>query len=157
MMTILLFVQKVQERSWPVSQVWQGWSDECTRYELRVETGDIPLVLSLFRLKSRLDEFLGLLSSLVPIKADARRIMNNSNWKFGNSALLCLLNQRLFSRWSGLLHNAIKHWSWEFGSFQRAIGWQSDFIQSILDLLYRVWLSKQSHLAVKQKTHKSKK
>jgi hypothetical protein len=35
-------------------------------------------------------------------------------------------------------------------------GWQSGFIQGILDLLYRVWLSKQSHLAVKQKTHKSK-
>jgi hypothetical protein len=69
-------------------------------------------------LKSRLDEFLGLLSSFVPIKVDARRIMNNSNWKFGNSALLCLLNQRLFSRWSGLLHNATKHWSWEFGSLR---------------------------------------
>lgn len=80
--TLLLFVQKVQERSWPVSQVWQGRSYECTRYELRVETGDIRPVLSLFRLKSRLDEFLGLLSSFVPIKADARRTMNNGNWKY---------------------------------------------------------------------------
>ena len=53
--------------------------DECTRYELRVETSDIRPVLSLFRLKSRLDEFLGLLSSFVLIKADARRTLNNGN------------------------------------------------------------------------------
>jgi hypothetical protein len=56
-----------------------GSSYECTRYELRVETGDIRPVLSLFRLKSRLDEFLGLLSSFVPIKADAKRTLNNGN------------------------------------------------------------------------------
>ena len=43
-----------------------------------------------------------------------------------------------------------------FKSLQRETGWHSDFIHGILDLLYRVWLSKQSHLAVKQKIHKSK-
>jgi len=37
---------------------------------------------SLFRLKSRLDEFLGLLSSFVPIKADARRTLNHGNGKY---------------------------------------------------------------------------
>jgi hypothetical protein len=30
-------------------------------------------------LKSRLDEYLGLLSSFVPIKADARRTLNNGH------------------------------------------------------------------------------
>ena len=38
----------------------------------------------------------------------------------GNSALLFPSNQRLFSRWFGLLHIPAKHWSWEFGSLPRA-------------------------------------
>ena len=50
--TLLLFAKKVQERSGPVSQVWEGRSQESTCYELRVETGDIRPVLSLLRWKS---------------------------------------------------------------------------------------------------------
>ena len=83
-------------------------------YELRVETGDIRPVLSLFRLKSRLDEFLGLLSSFVPIKADVRRTLNYGQLKILLVTPLCscyrtndFLDSK--SRWFGLLHNPVKH------------------------------------------------
>jgi hypothetical protein len=60
------------------SRKFRSGVHQCPKFD-RVGTGDIRPVLSLFRLKSRLDEFLELLSSFVPIKADARRTLNNGN------------------------------------------------------------------------------